>query len=80
VKPLFKLAFEKRPAEELYDLHRDPGQLHNVASQPEYAKAKNTLASTLMAELVATDDPRVLDQGAAFDHYPYYGGRQRKKT
>lgn len=78
VEKLFKLAFEKRPAEELYDLRRDPGQLNNVANVATYAAAKDKLASALRAELVATRDPRVLGEGDAFDHYPYYGGRQPK--
>ena len=33
-KELFELAFGKRPAEELYDLKKDPGQLNNVADKP----------------------------------------------
>jgi len=79
VRPLFELAFEKRPAEELYDLRNDPGQLHNVADRPEYARARKKLAATLMDELAATNDPRALGQGEMFDRYPYYGGRQPKK-
>ncbi len=78
VEKLFKLAFEKRPAEELYDLRKDPGQLNNVANVATYVAAKDKLAAALRAELVATRDPRVLGDGDAFDHYPYYGGRQPK--
>jgi uncharacterized sulfatase len=74
VKKLFELAFGKRPAEELYDLRKDPDQLNNVAGKPEYAKAKRRLSVALMAELKATKDPRVLGKGDAFDEYPYYGG------
>ncbi len=74
VKKLFDLAFGKRPGEELYDLRKDPRQLHNVADQAEYAEVKSQLATALMAELTATKDPRVLGEGDAFDHYPYYGG------
>ena len=74
VRKLFELAFGKRPAEELYDLRQDPGQLDNVAEKPEYAETKKKLASALMAELKATNDPRVLGGGDTFDHYPYYGG------
>lgn len=77
VKRLFELGFEKRPAEELYDLRKDPGELHNLADQAEYAKVKNKLAAALMAELTATKDPRVLGKGEAFDKYPYYGGGGR---
>ena len=69
VRPLFKLAFEKRPAEELYDLRKDPNQLINVADNPSLAKVKAELSSKLMTELRATADPRVLGAGDKFDEY-----------
>jgi N-sulfoglucosamine sulfohydrolase len=78
-KELFELAFAKRPAEELYDLRKDPDQLCSVADVPEYAGAKKALASALQAELIATNDPRALGTGDVFDRYPYYGGRQPQK-
>jgi len=74
VAQLFDLAFGKRPAEELYDLQKDPDQLNNVAGKPEYTMAKNKLAADLLIELKATKDPRVLGRGDVFDKYPYYGG------
>jgi N-sulfoglucosamine sulfohydrolase len=74
VRRLFELAFGKRPAEELYDLQKDPAQLNNVAGEPQYDQVKKKLADALMAELKATKDPRVLGGGDAFDQYPYYGG------
>ncbi|NLY01320.1 MAG: sulfatase [Rhodopirellula sp.] len=67
----YQLAFEKRPAEELYDLRKDPDQLHNVAGQPEYAETQRRLADRLRKELEATADPRVLGDGVPFDTYPY---------
>jgi len=76
VKRLFDLAVAKRPAEELYDLRQDPDQLNNVAADPSYAKVKEELAARLMAELKATNDPRVTGSGDVFDTYPYYGGGQ----
>ena len=78
VKKLFELAFSKRPAEELYDLDKDPDQLNNVAAEPGYAKVKKKLAAALMAELKATKDPRVLGKGDTFDNYPYYGSLPKK--
>jgi N-sulfoglucosamine sulfohydrolase len=74
VRKLFELAFGKRPAEELYDLQKDPAQLNNVAGRPQYAEIQEKLADALMAELKATRDPRVLGKGDIFDKYPYYGG------
>ncbi len=79
VKPLFELAFGKRPAEELYDLNNDPNQLNNVATNSEYAKIKNRLTSLLTAELKATKDPRILGKGDTFDKYPYYYGEVIEK-
>jgi uncharacterized sulfatase len=73
VKKLFQLAFDKRPAEELYDLRKDPGQVNNVAGEAGYAKVRRKLAAILKAELKATRDPRVLGRGDVFDKYPYYG-------
>lgn len=84
VKRLFDLAVAKRPAEELYDLRKDPDQLHNVANDPSYAKVKDELATRLTTELKATNDPRIAGNGDAFDTYPYYGGqlapRQKAKA
>jgi len=76
---LFELAFGKRPAEELYDLRNDPGQLNNVAGEAGYAEIKEKLAADLMDELTATGDPRIMGKGDVFDNYPYYGGTKRKK-
>ena len=74
VHRLFELAFGKRPAEELYDLKKDPAQLDNVAGKSEYTKIQKKLAADLIVELKATNDPRVLGKGDLFDQYPYYGG------
>ncbi len=51
-------AFGPRPEAELYDLKKDPHQLHNVANLPDYAAARTELAKKLKAELVASSDPR----------------------
>ena len=69
VKRFFDLATAKRPAEELYDLKSDPGQVSNVAGNPRYKQAKTRLSAMLMAELKATRDPRVVGNGDAFDTY-----------
>ena len=73
VRPFYDLAFAKRPAEELYDLAKDPDQLHNVAGEAAYADARADLAGRLMDELKATGDPRALGKGDVFAAYPYYG-------
>ncbi len=62
INKLFKLGFEKRPAEELYDLRKDPGQLNNVADVPEYAERKRELVAIFLKGLRTTGDPRVTGQ------------------
>jgi arylsulfatase A-like enzyme len=71
---LYDLAFAKRPAEELYDLRKDPGQLENVAAHLQYGETRQQLAKRLDDLLRASGDPRVLGGGEKFDQYPYLGG------
>jgi uncharacterized sulfatase len=73
-KRLFELAFGKRPGEELYDLRRDPWQMNNLASDPDYSGRRNELAAKLAHELERTGDPRATGSGVAFDRYPYVSG------
>ncbi len=67
----WQLGFEKRPAQELYDLRRDPDYLNNVASDPAYAKIRSDLARQLINTLKAAGDPRVTGDGTTFDRPPY---------
>ncbi len=71
---LYELAFGMRPAEELYDCRKDPDQLNNIASDPNFLEVKNRLAERLTNTLRTSGDPRVLGEGDQFDQYPYYGG------
>jgi len=71
---LYELAFGKRPAEELYDLKKDPEQLHNVAADAEYRQLKRQLSERLMTMLRETGDPRATGHGDVFDSYRYLGG------
>lgn len=67
----YDLAFGKRPAEELYDLRKDPDQTINLADNPEYKKIKEELASKLMQTLKEKQDPRVTGDGKTFDCPPF---------
>ncbi len=79
VRNLFQLAFAKRPAEELYDLAKDPVQMQNVAALPDYAEAKKRLRAELDRHMIAMEDPRATGGGDVFDTYPYHGRRGKPK-
>ena len=74
IKRYYDLAFAKRPAEELYDLEKDPGQLQNVAGDPEYLRVRRELGARIARELIAAGDPRLEGRGSMFDAQPYLGG------
>lgn len=67
----YERAFAKRPAEELYDLRKDPDQVHNVADDPAYASQREELSRRLMAVLREAGDPRVVGDGQTFDRPPF---------
>ena len=73
----FDIAFGRRPAEELYDLEKDPHQINNVADDPAYADARKQLSTRLMTVLRETGDPRVTGDGSTFDKPPFASDWQR---
>lgn len=77
IAPYFKLACAKRPAEELYDLSKDPGQIHNVAGRPEYAEVQKQLRAELDRWMVETADPRAKGETDFWDAVEYVGGRTK---
>ena len=72
-RPLFDLAYAKRPREELYYLKSDPHQVKNVAADPKYAQTRADLESRLRWELQRTCDPRLIDDGRFFETPPMAG-------
>jgi uncharacterized sulfatase len=66
-------AYAKRPAEELYDVKKDPAQIRNVAQESRYAGILRKLRSQLVDYLHKTRDPRVIGGGEEFDRYPFTG-------
>lgn len=71
---LYELAFGLRPSEELYDCINDPGQLNNLADNPDYYLVKGKLEALLMRELHHTGDPRAYDgTWKEIDEVPYLG-------
>jgi arylsulfatase A-like enzyme len=78
----FARAFARRPAEELYDVARDPGQLRDLARDVEFAAVRDALRARLAAWMEAHGDPRAAELGSGappppsqdpWDAAPYRG-------
>jgi N-sulfoglucosamine sulfohydrolase len=74
---LARLAFERRPREELYRIAEDPANLKNLAADPGHERVKQALGRRLDDYLARTGDPRALGQGELFERiwrrYPSLG-------
>ena len=73
IASLYRLAFAKRPAEELYALAADPHQLVNVAGQPPHASAQQRLREMLDRWMRDTGDPRATSDADPWSAYEYFG-------
>ena len=73
ISKYFALATAKRPADELYDLKKDPQQLVNVAGDPAYARTLARLRTELQSWQRHTADPRITQDDDRWDKYPYFG-------
>ncbi|MEZ6135401.1 MAG: sulfatase [Pirellulaceae bacterium] len=73
VRFYFEHAYGRRPREELFDLQRDPHQMNNVASAPEYQAIVDQLRKRLLDELEQSGDPRLVADGKFFESPPMAG-------
>jgi arylsulfatase A-like enzyme len=78
-KRYYEMAFAKRPAEELYDLSKDPYQQRNIAADPTYAKDRARLEARLMKILTEAGDPRVTGDGKTFERPPFTAPSPQEK-
>ncbi|NJN05209.1 MAG: sulfatase-like hydrolase/transferase [Rhodobacteraceae bacterium] len=62
-------AFGRRPAEQLFDVLKDPDCVKNLAGDPAFKSRAAALRDKLMAELKRQNDPRALGRGGVFDNY-----------
>lgn len=67
-------AVGKRPAEELFDIKKDPACLNNLAGKAEFAKVQKELSKRLMDYLKQTEDARVSGKGDVWETYPRVSG------
>jgi hypothetical protein len=65
----FNLSFGKRPSEELYDVVKDPFQLHNLAGNKLYGTVLNTMRIKLDDWMEKENDPRRNGGGDEIDRY-----------
>ena len=72
VRPFFERGFGKQPAEQLFDIRKDPGCLNNLAGKPEFQQTQAEMRRRLEAGLKAHEDPRMLGTGDIFESYPRY--------
>lgn len=81
---LFAEGFEKRPAQQLFDIQRDPYCRYNLADNPEFDSVRNNLKNKLEKLLTEQGDPRMLGNGDIFESYPRFapmrnwGGFQKR--
>jgi len=74
-RELFRLAFDKRPTEELYDLRIDPDQMNNVAELDAYKETREMLAGKLDNYLRETKDPRIVGGEMKWIDAKYYADK-----
>jgi arylsulfatase A-like enzyme len=78
IAKLFQLACGKRPAEELYDVAREPYQMNNLAEAADHQETKKRLQKELEQWMRSTGDPRANGDDDRWDKYPYFGGKPKK--
>lgn len=67
----FELSYGRRPAEELYDMNKDPFQLNNLAKVPKMEPVRARLRAQMDSVLIQTNDPRALADSTAWDSMPW---------
>jgi uncharacterized sulfatase len=72
------LSLGKRPAEELFDITKDPACLQNLAASPAHKTVLEDHRRQLETVLKAESDPRVLGTGSIFDSYPRHSPMRKE--
>jgi N-sulfoglucosamine sulfohydrolase len=62
-------SFLHRPDEELYDLGKDPHELHNVANDPAYREVMQSLRADMKKFQTQTHDPWLPGTSSPFGHH-----------
>lgn len=70
---LFRLGYEKRTEEQLYDIRNDPGCTRDLTNEQQFRTVKSELRKKLEKELLLQGDPRMTGKGDIFESYPRFG-------
>lgn len=73
----YDLCFGKRPADELYDIKRDPECVNNLAEDLAYSQTLDEMRYTMMRLLKEDGDPRAVGKGEDFEALKYVGSRAK---
>ncbi len=77
IGPFFRLAVDKRPEWQFFNVTDDPDSLIDLANDPEHARIVAEYKKQLTDTLSATGDPRVLGYGHVWEDYPRVRGPMR---
>ena len=73
--------YENRPAEELYDIFKDPYEWNNLAGDPKYARTKKLLQEKLYVWMAQQGDKGQATEMEAFEHQgKHRRNKNRKKN
>jgi uncharacterized sulfatase len=72
-KAFFKISFEKRDSEQLYDIKKDPFCLNDLSKSEKMKPILQKLSRELEQKLIEQNDPRMTSDGDVFDSYPRFG-------
>ncbi len=70
-KDLYQLSFDKRGAEELYNITTDTFCLKNLATDKKFSIILQQMRKQMEQELTKQNDPRMFGKGDVFDNYPH---------
>lgn len=76
--PDWKLTFEAHPAEMLFDLEKDPGELHDLSDDPACAETLATMRRALSDHIRTTNDLGFFLPGSRTGHILYEKVRREK--
>jgi len=77
---IYRRSVGPRPAEELYDVRKDPYQLHNLALEAHYSSITARLSAELESELKRTGDPRIRGRHEEVFYIPHYENQEKRTT